>query len=88
MADHSEAVPRLQVTIERDDDGKWRWIVKSPRPKPGRQVQASAGPYHRIESCVANLETVLGVTCEWVKFRKGPRRLIVIGRPVDVTIQG
>jgi hypothetical protein len=79
MADHPEAAPRLQVIIDRDAEGRWRWKFGGKR--------CEAGPWVRIESAVANLEEVLGVQTEWVKFKPGQRRLIVIGRPVDVTIQ-
>lgn len=77
MADHPEATPRLQVVVWREDG--WRWSVKGYR--------CEAGPWVRIESCVANLEEVMGVKTEWLKFKRGQRRLIAIGRPMDVEIR-
>lgn len=80
MADHPETPTRLQVVVYRDGE-LWRWRLE------GKRSRLIAGPWVRIESAVTNLEDVLGVRCEWVKFKQGPRRLIVVGRPVDVTIR-
>lgn len=78
MANPAPPPPRLRVTIWRED-GQWRWLVSGTR--------CEAGPWVRIESAVASLEEVLGVETEWVKFKRGPRRLVVTGRPVDVEIR-
>lgn len=61
-------------------DQLWRWRVIGKRHNDN-------GPWARIESAVANLEEVLGVTCEWVKPKPGQRQIVTIGRPIRVEIK-